>query len=210
MKNRKRFITAGVIAVLAIAGLYVLKSYSSHKGDPHAHHKMAPDSKVLPETNNESLFQVQLALTNQDGVKKSFSSLKGTKTVLTMAYTSCTYTCPLMIKKMKAIENAISPKKINRVKFVLMSLDSDFDYPQELRKLATKRGLNMKNWELFHLSANDVAMLAALLNVKYRKNNDRDFSHSINITILDENGYIVRSITRLEENVSDIVREASL
>lgn len=59
--------------------------------------------------------------------------------------------------------------------FVLVSFDSDRDHTKELKEFAKEMKLG-KNWLILHGNDEDVRELSMLLDVKYKKQPNGDFT----------------------------------
>ena len=79
----------------------------------------------------------------------------------------------------------------DRVRFLLVSFDSERDTPAVLREFAQKNELDLSRWTLLTGSEPDVRELAAVLGVKYKRSQQIGFSHSNLITVLDTEGRVI-------------------
>lgn len=147
--------------------------------------------KDLSEKNLEnqaSLYEWSGSLIDQDEKKVSLSVFQGHPVLISMFYTSCGYTCPLLFNQLKQIENKLEDHLRDEVRFLLISFDAENDSPQVLKQMAEKQKINLTRWKLAVGSKNVIQEIAALLNIKYRKAPDGSFNHSALITVLDPNG----------------------
>lgn len=151
-----------------------------------------PDSQLsssgkinIPAT---SIFQLADSFQTQDNKILPLSMLKGKPTVLSMIFTHCTDACPRLTADIKNIETSLKEEK-EKVNFVLVSFDTKRDTPARLKMFADEMGLN-KNWILLHGSENTVRTLSVLLNVRYQKDAEGNFSHSNLVSVLDKYGVL--------------------
>lgn len=147
-----------------------------------------PTSKPLPP---DSLYQLALPLTDQDGRTADWRGLRGKPRVVSMFYTSCQYICPLIVDSGKAIEHQLSPVERGRIGIVLISMDPARDNPAALRKVFDKRQLDASRWLLASPPAADVRAVAGLLGIRYRQLADGEFNHGSALVLLDAEGRIV-------------------
>ena len=148
--------------------------------------------KASSETlSDESVFQLDSVWQNQDGQAMHLRDLKGKVTVAAMFYSSCVYICPRIVADVKKIEAQIDPSCQSEIQFVLFSFDSEHDQPSVLKAFAEKRELDSSRWMLLHGDEESVRELAAVLNVRYRKEAEGQFAHASIIHVLDQNGVIV-------------------
>ena len=148
----------------------------------------SPAVKPLPP---DSLYQLALPLTDQDGRTADWRSLRGKPRVVSMFYTSCQYICPLIVDSGKAIEHQLSAAERGRIGIVLISMDPARDNPATLRKVFDKRQLDESRWLLASPPAADVRAVAGLLGIRYRQLADGEFNHSSALVLLDAEGRIV-------------------
>jgi protein SCO1/2 len=148
---------------------------------------MAKDKGV---PNTESVYNVNSTWINQENKNVQLKNFSGNAVVMAMVYTSCQAACPLIVNDMQKIENTLTAEQKEKVKFVLVSFDSEKDLAGELKHFGQAHGLDLKRWSLMSGKAEDVRELAAVLGVQYKKDSDGEFSHSNIITVLDKDGRI--------------------
>ena len=147
-----------------------------------------PAGKPLPP---DSLYQLALPLTDQDGRSADWRNLRGKPRVVSMFYTSCQYICPLIVDSGKAIEHQLSPAERGRIGIVMISMDPARDTPAALRKVFDKRGLDAGGWLLASPPAEEVRAVAGLLGIRYRPLADGGFNHTSALILVDAEGRIV-------------------
>jgi len=145
---------------------------------------------VPPGTSGESIYDLDLELVDADGGQVPFGDLRDTVRVAAMIYTQCQSVCPRITHDMKTLENELSGRDLDGVGFVLFSLDPERDSPEALRRFARDHGLDRSRWRLFSTSEDGVRDLAAVLGVKYVRQDDGEFAHSAMIFVLDRQGVI--------------------
>jgi len=144
----------------------------------------------------DSVYLLQAQWHTQDSQKLSLGDFAGKKLVISMTYTSCQHTCPVIVSNMQTIEKTLSASDRDNVRFVLVSLLPRSDTPERLKAYATKRGLN--GWTLLSGHEEDVRQLAMVLNVRYKVVGENEVAHSNLITILDEQGRVKKQLTGTE------------
>jgi len=140
---------------------------------------------------SESVLQQDATLTDQSGKVFHLSDRRGHVQIVSMFYTSCKYTCPLMIDSGLGIEHALTPTQRDALRILLVSFDPQRDTPMVLEALATKRHLDTQRWTLARTDDGSVRKLAASLGVRYRKLTDGDFNHTSGLILLDAEGRIL-------------------
>lgn len=141
----------------------------------------------------DSMYQLALPMTDQDGRPRSLADLRGGVTVVSLFYTSCPYMCPLIIDTLRQSERALDDDERSRLSILLVSLDAEHDTPAVLKAKAVERKLDTRRWTLARTDAAQVRKLAALLDIQYRELADGGFSHSSKLVLLDRDGRIVAS-----------------
>lgn len=148
----------------------------------------APKPAPLP---GDSVYQLSLPLTGQDGRTADWRALRGKPRVVAMFYTSCQYMCPLIVESGKAVEHQLDAAQRARLGMVLISMDPARDDPAALRKVATARGVDQTRWLLASPPAAKVREVAGVLGVRYRQLPNGDFNHSSVLVLLDAQGRIL-------------------
>lgn len=180
-------------ANLFIIGMLIgsLLSQPGLAKDKKHHHETAAKAASADEAlSGDSLYNVDATFINQDGKPVQLKSFRGQPVVISMAYTGCTYTCPLILSQMQQLEKALQEKGQTGVQFILVSFDYEKDNPSVLKAYFKKRNLS-KNWTLLtSASDNEPREISNLLGIKYKKMEGGDYDHSFVITVLDSEGVI--------------------
>jgi protein SCO1/2 len=137
----------------------------------------------------DSLYQLAVPLTDQDGHAAPLAARRGTPQLVSMFYTSCTMVCPMIIDTMKATRRAAGEP--TRLQLLAVSFDPERDSVDVLRRYAATHKLDPRWWTLARTRPQDTRSLSALLGVQYRRLPDGDFSHSSELLLLDGDGRIV-------------------
>lgn len=149
-----------------------------------------PAGKTAP-LPADSLYQLSLPLTDQDGNSADWRTRRGKPQLVAMFYTSCQYICPLIVDSAKGIERQLDATQQKRLGILLISMDPKNDVPATLKTVVDKRKLDTRRWTLASPTEKDVRTLAGLLGVRYRKLADGGFNHSSALVLLDANGRIL-------------------
>ncbi len=152
-----------------------------------------------------SIYNLSTQWTTQDKREIKLEAFRGHPVVIAMIYTSCKDACPLLVSDMKMIEKETPTDKLTNIKFVLASFDPDTDSPEKLTQYAKAHDLDLKRWTLLHGSKENVRELSALLDIRYKKLRNGDFSHSSIITILDSEGKIQHQQIGLNQDSKETV-----
>jgi protein SCO1/2 len=150
----------------------------------------------------KSLYQADVAFTDDTGRAFHLGELRGRPVVLTMFFASCGYACPLLVSDMQAIRAKLPAEIRDRAAFVLVSFDVERDTPAALAAYREQRGLG-HDWILLHGNDDAVRELAALLGVKYKPETGGGFSHSNLITLLNREGEVVHQRSGLKGGLDE-------
>ncbi|WP_170827324.1 SCO family protein [Arcticibacter eurypsychrophilus] len=198
MKTKRTFYSARIALVISLFLQACTGSGNSSKQD-------SLSSQSVEEYSTESIYQTSAKWDNQEGDTLQLSQLSGKIPVVSMVFTRCTFSCPKTVADLKAIEDKLPPDKKDKVVFVLISFDSDRDHTKELKAFSKQMQLS-KNWMVLHGNPDDVRELSMLLDVKYKKQPNGDFTHSPGITVLDTKGVVASQSEGLGKDPSDMVK----
>jgi protein SCO1/2 len=153
----------------------------------------------------ESLYQLQFALTDQDGKTVTLDSLRGQLVIVSMFYAHCPNACPMLFHKTKTLEQKLSDAERKQVRVFLVSLAPDVDTDSVLKGLAKKLEVDETRWRFARTDEKNVRELAAVLGINYRKLDDGNYNHSSVLTLLDRSGVAVAKMEGLAEPVEPLL-----
>ena len=139
----------------------------------------------------DSVYQLSLPLTDQDGRTADWRTLRGKPRLVAMFYTSCQYICPLIVESGKAVDRQLSDAERQRLGVLLVSMDPARDDPAALKKVAEQRQLDTTRWTLASPPQAKVRDVAGLLGIRYRQLADGEFNHGSALILLDADGRIL-------------------
>lgn len=159
----------------------------------------------LPKT---SIYQSHGVWQNERGEDIPLQKLRGNPVIIAMVYTGCEYACPMTIGKLKKIEKQLIDAKVSDYQFVLASFDTVRDRPKDLAAYVKKHQLDPKHWMMLSNSHDgQVRELAILLNVNFKKEGDKDFSHSNIVTLLDRDGVMALQLNGFNADDKPLVAQ---
>lgn len=164
----------------------------------HHHHEELKGGEI---TSN-SIYQLDSKWLDQNSNETKLKQFAGKPVVLTMLYTSCTKSCPVIIGYLKNFYDTLSTEEKNKVTFVVVSFDAERDTPTALKKFADKYKL-LNNFYLLNGSNDSILEVASLLGIKFAKTEDGEFSHTNKIILLNKKGEIFHQNEGLMESVED-------
>jgi protein SCO1/2 len=106
---------------------------------------------------------------------------------------------------MKGIERQLDGADRDRVGFVLFSLDPGRDTPAALSRFAKEHDLEPSRWRLFAASEDGVRDLAAVLGVKYRRDEGGQIGHSAMIFVIDREGVVRHRQVGINQDPHDLI-----
>lgn len=193
------FKSIGAIALTTIAFHALPLNAAAEPKAPCCREEL-PCASTLPD---KSLYHLTSTWTNDAQKAFPLSALHGRPQIVTMFFASCEFACPLLVSDMKRIEAALPENIRTNVGFVLVSFDSTRDTPEALAEFRKLHRLEA-NYTLLRGAPDDVQELAALLGVKYKKDQRGQFAHSNIITLLDGNGEVVTRQLGLNQSGDDL------
>lgn len=149
------------------------------------------NSKSNKEISESSIFNLTSEWENQDAEKLQLKDLQGKTLVVVMIFTTCKSACPILVAKMRGIEEKISRKDIDKVSLVLVSIDPETDTPENLKKFAKKNNMDAPQWIFLRSTEAATQEFANVLSMKYKRISPIDFSHSNIISVFNEGGDLV-------------------
>jgi protein SCO1/2 len=158
------------------------------------------------ETTTPSLYELSVALADQDAKSISFDVFRGYPTLVSMVYASCPYTCPMIISTLQKIEEAVPEKARADIRVLLVSLDPAHDTPEAMKAALQRHKVDMARWRFAVASDAATRDLAAVLGVKYRSAPGGDINHNAVFTVLDRNGRVVRRFEGLKTPTADVAK----
>lgn len=144
-----------------------------------------------PPIATDSVYQLDVGLTDQLARPLQFRDLRGKPRLVTMIYTRCKYVCPMIVDSVKAVERELTLAERQRIGFVLISIDPKRDTPARLQEVMTTRRLDSRAWILLRPEETDLRALAGVLGVRYRALADGEFNHTMALVLLDAEGRIL-------------------
>jgi protein SCO1/2 len=130
---------------------------------------------------------------------------KGKWLILSMMYTTCQGSCPLIMKKMRKIEAALKEKK-KQAHFVLITFDPKRDTPSKLKKYREDVGLDQKTWHFLSGTAEDARRLSMLIGIKFSEDPESgEFMHDNKIVLISPEGEIKTTIQNLGDPETELV-----
>jgi protein SCO1/2 len=152
---------------------------------------------TAPPLPSDSVYQLAATLTDQNGRSSPLQGWRGEPVIVAMFYSSCQFTCPMVIEALRATETALAAGERARLRVLMVSIDPEHDTVAVLERMATERRIDTARWTLARADAPTVRKLAAVLGVQYRALGNGDFNHSTALILVDSEGSIRARTARL-------------
>jgi protein SCO1/2 len=169
---------------------------------PEAPQAEAPPAGPVP---GDSVYQLDLELTNQAGERVPFAVHRGHPVLISMFYATCPSACPMLIKDIQAIEASLTPEERASLRVLLVSLDPNTDTPAELQKVVVTHGLDTTRWTLAATAPDRVRDVAAVLGVTWRVMGPGNINHTSGVTLLDGEGRRRAAIDGLKQDPAPLL-----
>lgn len=129
-----------------------------------------------------------------DGRNVSLSQFRGKPLVVTLIYTGCNQSCPVVIgslhRSLKIAQDAFGETSFA---VITVGFDTRNDTPERLRAFARERGAVLPNWRFLASDRETVNRLAKDTGFVFRASAG-GFSHVTQTTIVDADGRVYRQI----------------
>ena len=157
----------------------------------------APAAAAVAALPSDSIYQLPVVLTGQDGRSARLDARRGTPLLVSMFYTSCKFVCPMLIETVRDVESKLSAEEREHLGVLLVSIDPDHDSVEVLKRTVDERHIDGARWTLARTDAATVRKLAAVLSIQYRALADGEFNHTTAVILVDADGRTAARTTRL-------------
>ncbi len=134
------------------------------------------------------------SLIDSSGKTVRLQDLRGRPILISLIYTSCYHTCPLLTKRLaQTVE--IAREALGNDSFAVLTIgfDSAVDTPERMRTYARERGINISEW--FFLSADPATINALTRELGFVFfESPKGFDHLAQITLIDAQGRVYAQI----------------
>ena len=126
---------------------------------------VSPAAKAPSREEKARAYFTDTVLYDQDGRAVRFYSdvLQGNVVVVNFIFTRCTEACPLLTRRMNGVRRDLGDRFGREVRFVSISVDPEFDTPQEMRRFAEKQEAAYTGWTWLTGKKEDVDRVLAKL-----------------------------------------------
>jgi protein SCO1/2 len=160
------------------------------------------DLDALP---GDSLYHLDVALTDQHGQSVPLSLFAGRPVIISMFYASCPSACPMLVADIQRLEAALSPEERAQIRVLLVSLDPAQDTPEALADAVAQYGVDGERWRLTAPPEDQVRTIAAVLGISYQAVQSGELHHSSILTLLDAHGRPTARLDGLRQDPAPLV-----
>lgn len=200
--NKTKTILRSLIVLLAltIAALFITWHFSTRR---------PPAPRGLSEQDLGSVGEFRLI--NQDGKTVTRNDLKGKVWVADFVFTRCMGPCPLLTRRMAALQKEFA--KEDDLRFVSFSVDPDYDKPEILKSYAEGFGANLDQWHFLTGPREEIYSLIrenfklAVAPTGENESGGMDILHSLHFVLVDSDARIKGYFNTAEDGAVDRLKE---
>lgn len=136
----------------------------------------------------------QYRFTDTGGRQIALGSLRGSPVVVSLIYTSCYHTCPMVTEYLAdVVRMARKVLGADSFRVVTIGFDTPNDNPVRMRQFARERGINDPGWHFLSTDARTLADLSRDLGFSFVAS-AKGFDHMTQATVLDRAGRVYRQV----------------
>ena len=135
------------------------------------------------------------SLIDQDGRGFGSEQLKGQVYIASFFFSRCPSICPLLMRSMKRIEDAYRERGVAGIRLVSVTVDPEYDTPEQLRAYASEIGADASRWTLVTGESEAIRKLADGFHVPLGDPQSlpgglMDIAHSGKLILVDGKGAV--------------------
>lgn len=136
----------------------------------------------------------ELRFTATDGRTISMADLRGQPLVISLVYTSCYHTCPLITRHLADVVSK-ARAALGEASFTVATIgfDTPNDTPIRMRQFATEQGIRDRRWLFLSTDEPTMQRLSDAVGFSYRAST-KGFDHLAQTTVLDREGRVYRQV----------------
>lgn len=179
----------------AVFCLGLMGATSADQQATHASHP-AFDDKAALATSQAAIGRSvgDYSFIDSRGKTVRLKDLRGRPLLISLIYTSCYHTCPLLTKHLAQVVE-IARDALGDRSFAVLTIgfDTAVDTPERMRTYARERGVNISEWFFLSADPTTIAALTRDLGFLYFES-PRGFDHLTQTTLLDAQGRVYAQI----------------
>lgn len=131
---------------------------------------------------------------NRWGKSVKLSDFHGKPLVISLIYTSCYHTCPMITKQLtRVVEIAYEALGEESFAVATIGFDTPMDTPERMRMYAKARGIDDPGWSFLSADAETIDDLVRDLGFTYFRS-PKGFDHLAQTSVLDAEGRVYRQV----------------
>lgn len=201
--NKKALIAVLIALMIPLVSYFIVKTKS--ETNIHMPRHYLPDSIISNTERGKRVSDTiwhtisNISLTNQDGMKVTWDSLRGKIVIADFFFTRCPTICPGMTENMKRLAQSIhngkrvGDKTNKLVHFLSISIDPERDSVERLKYWANRFQINPETWWLLtgdRKQIYDFALNEIKLQMIDGEGVDTNFVHSDKFVLIDSNRHV--------------------
>ena len=196
--TRPRFAASRAATLAAALALGVAMSAPASSASPTpSASKQAAGAGTAAALPTNSVYQLPVALTDQDGRDFRLADRRGKPMLVSMFYSNCQFVCPMLIDTLRDTESKLGAVEREQLGVLMVSIDPAHDTVAVLKQKAVERAVASPRWAMARTDPASVRKLAAVLGIQYRALPDGEFNHTTALILLDGEGRIVGRSSQL-------------
>jgi len=133
-------------------------------------------------------------LLDSRGRRISLAAFRGKPLLISLVYTSCHHTCPMLTRRLAEVVNAAqNVVGSNSFNVLTIGFDTRNDTPDRLRRFAAERGIDDPHWTFAAVDALAVEGLTRELGFTYFPS-PRGFDHLAQTSVVDAEGVVHQQV----------------
>jgi protein SCO1/2 len=130
------------------------------------------------------------ALTDQFGNRITLADLRGNVLAVTFIYAACTDSCPLVTAKMVVIQRKLGAEFGQRIRFISITVDPEYDTPAVLRDYAAAHGADVAGWSFLTGSVPEIQEVVERYGAFAKRVKSREVEHLFLTSLIDRRGML--------------------
>ena len=147
-------------------------------------HKSPSQHERLPVIGPAPAF----ALTTHTGERLALDDLRDRVVAVTFIYATCRDSCPVLTRKLSAMQRKLGKDFGPKVRFVAITVDPEVDTPEVLRDYARNLGAQAHGWSFLTGSPEEIRSVVRAYGAFSRKTASGDVDHLYLTSLVDRSG----------------------
>ncbi len=150
------------------------------------------------------IYDAKLQFFTEEGKKVTLSEWNQKVTIMSMAYTSCKGSCPVIIKKLRTLDSAFKAKGLN-LQFLIVTFDPETDTPAKLKDYRNKTDFHESNFTFLVANTADTRKFSMQIGLRFSKDDDGSYMHDNKIVAVSKSGKIIAEQDNLNQSFDDFI-----